>query len=317
MRLEKRSSKFLVFAVVFCVLVAPDWAFSQSLGESQTIKEKANARDGATAIFIEGGEFEMGSDAEELRLTWERLGWDLAELEFTKSEQPKHRVKVDGFWIYRDLVSVSQYRSFCQATGSAMPNEPSYGWKDDNPIVNVSWDDAEAFCKWAGCRLPYEAEWEYAARGRNTGLDGSKRTIFVWGDNVPDARVANLADETFLKSGYYDSPNFQIFRSYKDGHATASPVNAFAPNNVGLRDMAGNVLEWCEDWFDPNYYSVSPAENPQGPSTGTKRVLRGGAFDTIPTITRIARRLSNTPNIRHEEKGFRCVIVHRDEFLRK
>ncbi len=156
--------------------------------------------------------------------------------------------------------------------------------------------------------MPFEAEWEYAARGKNTGLDGNKRTAFVWGDNVPDTRVANLADETFLKSGYYDSPNFQIFRSYDDGYATASPVDAFAPNDVGLRDMAGNVLEWCEDWFDPGYYSVSPTDNPRGPTTGTKRVLRGGAFDTIPTITRIARRLSNDPNIRNEEKGFRCVL---------
>lgn len=303
-----QTPRYLKFAVIFSVLLASDWALAQSLVDPQRLKVKTNERDGAAVILIKGGGFEMGSDAEELKFTWARLGWDLAELEFTKSEQPKHHVKVDNFWIYRDLVTVSQYRTFCQATGTTMPNEPSYGWRDNNPIVNVSWHDAKAYCQWAGCRLPFEAEWEYAARGKNTGLDGSKRTVFVWGDNVPDSLVANLADETFLKSGYYDNPNFHIFHSYDDGHATASPVNSFAPNDVGLRDMAGNVLEWCEDWFDPGYYSVSSTDNPRGPTTGTKRVLRGGAFDTIPTITRIARRLSNDPNIRNEEKGFRCVL---------
>jgi formylglycine-generating enzyme required for sulfatase activity len=171
----------------------------------------------------------------------------------------------------------------------------------------VSWHDAKAYCDWAGGRLPFEAEWEYAARGSNSGIGGKIRTIFVWGNEIPVHPVANLADETFLKSGYYNNSSFHIFRRYDDGYATASPAGAFTPNEFGLFDLVGNVLEWCEDWYGLDYYKNSPAKNPHGPETGDRRVLRGGAFDTTPTITRIARRLGNFPDIRNEEKGFRCV----------
>lgn len=188
-----------------------------------------------------------------------------------------------------------------------MPEIPSYGLKDENPVVNVSWHDAKAYCNWSGGRLPYEAEWEYAARGGNTGIAKNNRTIFVWGNEIPISPVANLADETFLKSGYYDNPAFHIFRGYDDGYATTSSAEAFPPNGFGLYDMAGNVLEWCEDWYDQEYYKTTPSKNPKGPPAGDRRVLRGGAFDTTPTITRISRRLGNFPDIRNEEKGFRCV----------
>jgi len=209
--------------------------------------------------------------------------------------------------MYRNLVTVAQYRAFCTATGTKMPGEPSYGWKDQNPIVNVSWHDAKAYCDWVGGRLPFEAEWEYAARGGNLGIGNNPRTIFVWGDSLPVSPVANLADESFMKSGYYNNPAFHSFGGYNDGYPAASPVRAFPANRWGLFDMAGNVLEWCEDWFGLDYYKTSPTKNPHGPETGDRRVLRGGAFDTTPTITRIARRLGNFPDIRNEEKRFRCV----------
>jgi formylglycine-generating enzyme required for sulfatase activity len=233
-------------------------------------------------------------------------------LAFTKAEGPAHPVTLDAFRMYRTLVTVAQFRRFGAETGRAMPTVPSYGWHDDHPMVNETWDEANAYCEWAGGRLPTEAEWEYAARGGRTGVDGRPRTVFVWGDELPArTRVANLADETFVRSGYYDSPGFMRFAGYDDGVATASAVRAFPANGFGLFDMAGNVLEWCADWFADDYYGRSPAANPRGPSTGERRVLRGGAFDTIPTITRIARRLGNVPTVRNEEKGFRCVIETR------
>lgn len=274
----------------------------------QQLTTRINPVDKAEMVFIPGGDFIMGSNSEEIEGIWKKLDWDKTEIQFTKSEQPAHNVQLDGFWMYNNLVTVAQYRAFCKATGTKMTDEPSYGWKDQNPIVNVSWYDAKAYCKWAGGRLPSEAEWEYAARGGNAGNGGKQRTIFVWGDSLPVKPVANLADETFIKSGYYNSPGFHYFIGYDDGIATASPVRAFPANGYGLYDMAGNVLEWCEDWYGLDYYQTSPSKNPQGPVTGDRRVLRGGAFDTTPTITRIARRLGNFPDIRNEEKGFRCVM---------
>jgi sulfatase modifying factor 1 len=269
---------------------------------------RLNVKDSAAMVFIGGGEFVMGSDEAEIISTWKRLDWDEKEVPYTKSERPAHHVKVDGFWMYQCLVTVAQYRRYCRATGRQMPEAPSYGWRENNPIVNVSWQDAYDYCKWAGGRLPYEAEWEYAARAGNTGLGRHPRTVFIWGDSLPTRPSGNLADESFKISGYYDSPGFHHFAGYRDGYVTASPVQAFPPNGFGLYDMAGNVLEWCADWYDAEYYTHSHAQNPHGPASGTRKVLRGGAFDTTPTITRIARRLGNYPKIRNNEKGFRCVM---------
>jgi sulfatase modifying factor 1 len=268
---------------------------------------RTNPIDGAELVSIPGGEFLMGSDPDELERIWQRFNWDIAEIQFTKSEQPAHRVQVDGFVLYRKLVSVVQYRKFSELTKRAMPPAPSYGWTDTHPMVHVSWDDAKAYCTWSGGRLPYEAEWEYAARGGQNGVDGTRRTVFVWGDELPKVRVANLADESFKQGRDYNS-NFHLFAGYNDGYPHTSPVDAFPPNNYGLYDMAGNVLEWCADWFADDYYRNSPKSNPRGPGVGVRRVLRGGAFDTIPTITRISRRLGNFPDIRHDEKGFRCLV---------
>ncbi len=276
---------------------------------AEATSTSVNPKDGTELSQVPAGTFLMGTDDDERRETWRMFGWDPSELAFTKAEGPAHRVALDAFRMYRTLVTVAQFRRFCAETGRVMPPSPSYGWHDDYPVVNETWDEANAYCEWAGGRLSTEAEWEYAARGGRTGVDGWPRRVFVWGDELPAGiRVANLADESFVRSGYYDNPGFTHFVGYDDGVAAASAVRAFPPNGFGLFDMAGNVLEWCADWFAADYYSRSPASNPRGPSTGERRVLRGGAFDTIPTITRIARRLGNLPTIRNEEKGFRCVM---------
>ncbi len=299
---------FLVLMAFVCSPVFEKKQLSSISSDTLTQKIKINSKDGAEMVFIPAGEFIMGSDYADIERTWKMLNWDAAEKLYTRTEQPSHRVRVNGFWMYRTLVTVTQYRAFCNATNRVFPTTPSYGWSDTNPIVNVSWYDAESYCKWAGGRLAYEAEWEYAARAGHTGVNGNTRQVFVWGDTLPVKKVGNLADETLLRSGYYQNRNFHTFKNYTDGFATASPVNAFEPNGFGVYDMAGNVLEWCADWYSADYYARSPLDNPHGPRRGDRRVLRGGAFDTTPTITRIARRLGNYPQIKNEEKGFRCVI---------
>ncbi len=274
----------------------------------QTIKSRIHLPDSTELVFIPGGEFMMGSDSVELAEIWKKLVWNTEELSFTQTEQPAHRVRLDGFWMYSTLVTVGQYRSFALTKGLPFPEPPSYGWKEENPMVNLTWGEAAHYCACQGGKLPTEAQWEYAARAGKTGLDGQSRSIFVWGDSYPTSSVGNLADQTFLDSRYYDHDNFHGFESYKDGFATASPVKAFPPNPYGLFDMAGNVLEWCADWYSDSYPADSLVINPKGPESGTRKVLRGGAFDTTPTITRVARRLGNFPTIRNEEKGFRCVV---------
>ena len=184
---------------------------------------------------------------------------------------PRHRVQMDGFWMYRNDVTVAQFRKFCAETGQAMPKEPAWGWHDDHPMVNVSWDDAQAYSAWAGVALPTEAEWEKAARGDGTHHE------YVWGDAWPPPPGAgNFADETCRASGKYQNAIF--VDGYTDGFVNTSPVGAFAANGIGLYDMAGNVWQWCADRYGADYYHNSPLQNPTGPATGTARVLRGGGW---------------------------------------
>jgi len=165
----------------------------------------------------------------------------------------------------------------------------------DHPVVHVSHGDALAYCAWAGRDLPSEAEWEYAARG---GLVGKR---YAWGDELmPDGRHrANIWQGAF-----------PLFNSGEDGWRATAPVGSFEPNGFGLHQTAGNVWEWCRDWFSPDYYSTSPRNNPQGPARGEERVMRGGSFLCHASYCnryRVAARSSNTPNSSASNIGFRTV----------
>lgn len=192
-------------------------------------------------------------------------------------ESPLHNVTVDPFYMDINEVTNAEYGIFADATGHPLPPfwKPKFD-KPDEPVVGVSWNDARAFAAWAGKRLPTEAEWEYAARG------GIKNAAYPWGDR-PDSGAANFKSFGIL------------------------PVRSFAANAYGLYDMAGNIWEWCSDWYGVDFYAASPAAHATGPISGELKVLRGGAWYCGLDEIRVANRFYASPAGRSFNVGFRCV----------
>ena len=218
--------------------------------------------------LILAGEFQMGSN------------------DGDSDEKPVHTVYLDAFYIDKYEVTNAQYKKFIDATEYKAP----YYWNDsrfnapNNPVVGVTWYDAKAYADWAGKRLPTEAEWEKSARG---GLVGKK---YPWGDTLT-----------------HDDANYSGTGG-KDIWTYTSPVGSFKPNGYGLYDMVGNVWEWCADWYDANYYAISPKSNPTGPSSGSWAVLRGGSWSDYGHYLRVAYRyFSYAPTNDNYDVGFRCV----------
>lgn len=267
--------------------------------------------DGAVLVRVPAGGFRMGSEPEEINAAWRRFGWPEEKKSQADAEKPAHRVELAEFWIYRDEVTVGQYRRFAEATGRPMPDPPEWGWIDRHPIVNVSWDEASAYCAWAGGRLPTEAEWERSARGAATGVDGHPRHLFAWGDASPAGQggFGSLPDAA-LRGRFADR---EIFPDYEDGHIFTAPVGSFRANGLGLHDMAGNVFEWCADWFSRDYYRASPTTNPTGAAQGYFRVLRGGSWLSNPYGLRVAYRYYELPGYRSYYVGFRPVLDRKPE----
>eukprot|EP00026_Physarum_polycephalum_P011620 Phypoly_transcript_11857.p1 GENE.Phypoly_transcript_11857~~Phypoly_transcript_11857.p1 ORF type:complete len:373 (+),score=60.90 Phypoly_transcript_11857:125-1120(+) len=164
----------------------------------------------------------------------------------------------------------------------------------DHPVIHVSWNDAVAYCKWAGKRLPTEAEWEYAARG------GLKRKPFAWGDELAKKKKKKKKK----KKGTFPETN-----TLEDYHFGPAPARSFQPNAYGLYNMAGNVWEWCADWFKAAH-TTEPKVNPTGPSNGKQRVMRGGSFlchESYCFRYRTSSRSQNTPDSSTYNLGFRCA----------
>ncbi|MGH2352826.1 MAG: formylglycine-generating enzyme family protein [Chloroflexota bacterium] len=301
---------------------------------------RQNARDGAMLVWVPGGSFIMGSAKNDLDRLWSCHGWDgywLEHVERTGELRP-HYIEVDGFWMYQDPVTVGQYRCFMRATGHPAPVDPAvHGpwnsvWRDgeplpsteDLPVSSVSWKDARAYCAWAGARLPTEAEWEHAARGPEC-------RVFPWGDTWDPAacrQAEELAGRPFrshddwrrwLNGAAQDRahrpPDCWLAQHVAQAEGPTTAVRY--PRDVswcGAREMAGQVREWCADWYDPAYYDRSPTRNPPGPDhPGTRipsRIMRGGACLSPAYTSRGAQRLFYPPDSRDtNDHGLRPVIA--------
>jgi len=241
--------------------------------------------DGIVQVFVPEGEFEMGGN------------------EFD-DEKPIHSVYLDAFWIDQMEVTNAMFAAFLNDKGNQ--SEGGANWLDasdddvlieqnggvwqaksgfaDHPVIEVTWYGANAYCEWAGRRLPTEAEWEKAARG---GLEGEK---YPWGDQAP-----------VCASGAENGAQFV------DCAGDTVVVGNYSPNGYGLYDMAGNVWEWVADWYDESYYQNSSSDNPEGPESGGYRVLRGGSWYNSVWYLRSAYRVRNTPDSPDSNYGFRCA----------
>jgi formylglycine-generating enzyme len=291
---------------------------------------------GMKLVLIPAGEFMMGAE-EDREETLDKFS-PHCELRRLEGEFPQHRVKITKpFFMGKYEVTLGQFRTFYDAVNykieiqQTSPELPGFkiapwapGWEigEDHPVVYVTWDDAVAFCKWLSTkesktyRLPTEAEWEYACRagGETRYHFGNEPEDLVGFANSADAdRKAIFGNgATVVPFDKQGKPLGELipfpYLSGRDGHAWTAPVGKYHPNDFGLYDMHGNACEWCADWYDKDYFEHSPLDDPQGPATGTVRVVRGGSFHDMPEVLRCAYRIRVLPAWRYRMGiGFRVV----------
>ena len=227
----------------------------------------------AQMVTIPGGTFTMGAD------------------DLNNDEKPPHQVTLSAFKMGRTLVTVSMWKQYCKAMGKSMPKAPSWGWIEDHPMLNVSWEDIAGkdgkggFCKWAGLALPTEAQFEYAAKG-------GQNVKWPWGDT-------------------FDEDKLVWYKNSTNGTAPVIRRDRVYVNRYGLVDMGGNVWQWCADWYGP--YNSNAVTAPRGASSGDNRVMRGGAWGDADAVNfRCAFRLRYAPTSRDYGLGFRCVALSQD-----
>ncbi len=271
-------SFFIAVAIVVIVVVATDVA-------NQLAIEDKNRPPAREIVFVPPGEFLIGSADSD---------------PFAKDEEkPQHTVYIDAFWIDWTEVTNGMY-AHCVSVGVCnLPDDHGLGHfgnsqHDNYPVIGVAWNDAREYCEWVEGRLPTEAEWEKAARG----TDGR---IYPWGNEGVAGTLLNFCDDNCDHDWARDAIN--------DNSPGIAPVGSY-PNGAspyGVLDMAGNVWEWVADWYDGTYHSLIPTDNPPGPSSGQKRVTRGGAYESGENHVRTASRSQNVPTDSYKNISFRCA----------
>jgi len=280
---DHRSILALMFVLV---LVAGCGPASHSTPVAPSQDTRLRPADGMTMVWVPGGEFRMGRT------------WSLKDR--------VHTVELDAFWIDRTEVTNGHFRrcvevGACRAPTTCNWGEPTYGdaSKTDHPVICVTWQEANDYCRWAGARLPTEAEWEYAARGPST-------TTYPWGDDFDGTRL-NSCD---VNCPHEDERS----TDYDDGYALTAPVGSY-PSGAswcGALDMVGNVWEWVADWYGP--YPLTRQTNPAGPESGSERLIRGGAWyhNDEYGFLRADNRHPFEPRDYNYLIGFRCVVPARE-----
>jgi sulfatase modifying factor 1 len=250
-------------------------------GQAPTF-EVTKGKDGAPMILIPSGPFTMGSN------------------DGLPNERPEHVVTLDAYYIDQYEVTLALYRKFLDAG----PHESPPTWDDeaattvgDRPAIGMKWADADAYCKWAGKRLPTEAEWEKAARGTD-----ARR--YPWGSMQPFVDIANYNRGLWVS----EAITLAAVTSGLEGMSVRHGLKEGGKSPYGLNHMAGNAAEWVSDWYERDYYLKSPDKNPTGPTQGEKRVLRGGSWADLPLALRVTARISAEPEFEDRTIGFRCAM---------
>ena len=293
----------LIVSFVIIVLCASQIIIAENHEQHITANAFTDLITGMEFLRVKGGCFQMGNAF--------KYG--------QKDEKPIHKVCLDDYYIGKFEVTVRVFKQFIDETGYQTDAEReghcwgldkdgnwknitdkswkhlSFSQRDDHPVVCVTWNDARAFIGWlnqkssGGFRLLSEAEWEYAARSR-----GEKR-MYATQTGYLNRTLANYGAEKCCDP------------DDTDGHFYTAPVGSYPANKIGVFDLSGNVWEWTADWYDKNYYSHSPRDNPKGPINGLYRIIRGGSWSIPKGFSRCSNRREFTPSNRHVNVGFRLA----------
>jgi len=266
--------------VVNIILIAG--LFSWASAFAQEAKGKSQMPKGM--VVIPAGKLTRGTEsiqANQICLKNSRV----CKQSWFEDEEPVHSVRLDSFYIDIHEVTQGEFRR-------AMRENPSDFEGPGLPVEQVNWYEAKEYCNKLGKHLPTEAQWEWAAKG---GMDSA----FAWGENA-ESKKANFCDRRCPKR-WQES-------QFDDGYRHTAPVGSFEANGYGVFDMAGNVYEWVEDWYDEDYYKISPSDNPKGPVTGKRKVIRGGSWINYSVGVRPSDRTEAKPQKRLNFVGFRCAF---------